>query len=189
MRKMMGLHQCEHVDPARSLSAYVAGAKILVERWDPRTHWSPTTPFELASRLWTPACHSPQREEVNAMLRVSYSDTPSEQRWSLCGALTGPWVDELRSSWRQARERAPRAHAVIDLRDVIFIDEAGEELLQHMQWAGAELIAAGVENKHLIANLTEKNGKRTLRRRVEDLKRFCDGLGTTLDTAKGGEKQ
>jgi hypothetical protein len=113
------------------------------------------------------------------MLRVSYSDKSGEQRWSLCGALTGPWVDELRSSWRQARERAPQAHAVIDLKNVTFIDEAGEELLQVMQSAGAELIAAGVENKDLIANLAERNGKRTLRRRVEYLKRLCDELGAT----------
>jgi hypothetical protein len=105
------------------------------------------------------------------MLRVSYSDASGEQRWSLCGALTGPWVDELRSSWRQARQRTPRAHAVIDLRDVTFIDEAGEELLEEMHRAGAELIAAGVENKDLIANLTQKNGKCTLRRRMEYLKR------------------
>jgi hypothetical protein len=122
------------------------------------------------------------------MLRVSYSDKSGEQRWSLCGALTGPWVDELRSSWRRAREYAPQAHAVIDLRDVIFIDEAGEELLQQMQSTGAELIASGVENKDLIANLTQKNGKRSLRRRVEDLKRKCEGLGTTLGTTRG-EKQ
>jgi hypothetical protein len=118
------------------------------------------------------------------MLRVSYSDASGEQRWSLCGALTGPWVDELRSAWlqargRQARERTPRAHAVIDLRNVTFIDEAGEELLQEMQSAGAELIAAGVENKDLIANLTQKNGKRTLRRRVEYLKRLCHEKETT----------
>ncbi|HEY6347505.1 MAG TPA: hypothetical protein VIY49_38945 [Bryobacteraceae bacterium] len=123
------------------------------------------------------------------MLRVSYSDNPAEQRWSLCGALTGPWVDELRSSWlqargRQARERAPQAHAVIDLRNVTFIDEAGEELLREMQSAGAELVAAGVENKDLIANLAEKNGKRTLRRRVEFLKRLCREVETNE-----GEKQ
>lgn len=117
------------------------------------------------------------------MLRVSYSDRTGEQRWSLCGALAGPWVDELRSSWlqargRQARERAPQAHAVIDLRDVTFIDEAGEELLREMQSAGAELVARGVENKDLIANLAQKNGKCTLRRRVEYLKRLFHEVET-----------
>jgi hypothetical protein len=87
------------------------------------------------------------------MLRVSYSDTPGGQRWSLCGRLAGPWVDALRSSWRHARESAPRAHAVVDLRDVTFIDEAGESLLAEMQLADTELIAAGIDNKHVIASL------------------------------------
>jgi hypothetical protein len=102
------------------------------------------------------------------MLRVSYSDTAEGQRWSLCGRLAGPWVDELRSCWRQARERAPLARAVVDLKDVIFIDEAGERLLAEMAASGAELVAAGVENKHVIATL--RNGSnRPLRRRLEDL--------------------
>lgn len=91
------------------------------------------------------------------MLRVSYSDTADGQRWSLCGRLAGPWVDELRSCWRQARERAPRAAAVVDLKDITFVDEAGERLLAEMQAAGTEFIAAGVENKHLVADLRDKD--------------------------------
>ena len=90
------------------------------------------------------------------MLRVSYSDTADGQRWSLCGRLAGPWVDELRSCWRQARERAPRAAAIVDLKDVTFVDEAGQRLLAEMQAAGTEFIAAGVENKHLVASLRNK---------------------------------
>ena len=104
------------------------------------------------------------------MLRVSYSDTAEGARWSLSGELAGPWVDELRACWRSSRERAARA--VLDLSDVTFIDEAGERLLSEMQSAGVELIAAGVENEHLIANLKEKGG-RTLRRLLEHLAPFC----------------
>lgn len=102
------------------------------------------------------------------MLRVSYSDTPEGQRWSLCGRLAGPWVDELRECWRQTRERAPRASAVVDLKDVVFIDEAGERLLAEMETAGTKLIAAGVENTHVIAMLRNRES-RCLRRRLEDL--------------------
>lgn len=91
------------------------------------------------------------------MLRVSYSDTADGQCWSLCGRLAGPWVEELRSCWRQARERAPRAAAIVDLKDVTFVDEAGERLLAEMQDAGTEFIAAGVENRHLVAGLRNKN--------------------------------
>ena len=46
-----------------------------------------------------------------------------------------------------------RAHTVVDLRDVTFIDEAGQRLLSEMQSAGTEFIVAGVENKYLLATL------------------------------------
>ena len=117
------------------------------------------------------------------MLRVSYAETAEGQRWRLCGSLAGPWVDELRSCWRRTRERAPLAHAVVDLKEVTFIDEAGERLLAEMQTSGTELVAAGVENKHVIATL--RNGaSRPLRRRLEDLCAPC-GEGAQR---KGGEK-
>jgi hypothetical protein len=102
------------------------------------------------------------------MLRISYSDIPDEQRWSLCGHLSGPWVDELRSCWRQALERTPRARVIADLKEVVFIDESGERLLAEMEISGAELVAAGVENKHLVASLRNPGGS-SLRLRLEDL--------------------
>lgn len=117
------------------------------------------------------------------MLRFSCSDTADEQRWSLCGRLAGAWVDELRSCWRQARERAPGTHAVVDLRDVIFIDESGERLLADMETAGAHLIATGVENQHVVETLRNRSGC-SLRRWLEDL---C-GNGAERAASEGGEK-
>jgi len=102
------------------------------------------------------------------MLRVAYSDTADGQRWTLCGRLAGPWVDELRSLWTLVRKRGPRARALVDLKEVTFIDESGQRLLAEMELSGAEFVAAGVENKHLIATL--RNGaSRPLRRCLEDL--------------------
>jgi hypothetical protein len=95
------------------------------------------------------------------MFRVSYSDTTDGQHWSLHGRLAGPWVDELRSCWRYARNRAPLARAIVDLKEVTFIDQAGEKLLAEMRSAGAELIAAGVENQHLLATLEHHQGPST----------------------------
>ena len=117
------------------------------------------------------------------MLRVSYSDSAEGQQWRLCGHLAGPWVEQLRRSWRNAREGAPRARAMVDLRDVTFIDEAGESLLAEMQAAGTELAAAGVDNKHLVASL-KSDANRPLRRRLEDLWTHCCGHQGT----NGGEK-
>jgi len=117
------------------------------------------------------------------MLKVSYSDSGEGQRWCLCGRLAGPWVDELRSFWREIRERSPRARAVIDLKDVIFIDEAGERLLAEMEIAGAELVAAGVENNHVIATLKDRGGY-SLRRGWENL---CGCRGE--QAGKNGEER
>ena len=115
-------------------------------------------------------------EKVMPMLRVSYSENAEGQRWSLCGRLAGPWVDELREYWHQTRQRASRAPATVDLKDVTFIDEAGAGLLAEMEISGAELVAAGVENKHVIASL--KNGPgRSMRRRLEDLSERCGDAG------------
>jgi hypothetical protein len=117
------------------------------------------------------------------MLRVSYANNASEQRWSLCGRLVGPWVEELRGFWSQARRHAPRARAVVDLRDVTFIDAAGERLLAEMASAGTEFVAAGVETRHLVANL-KQTGERTLQQ-VEQPGKPCGGVGAR----DGGEEK
>jgi hypothetical protein len=110
------------------------------------------------------------------MLRVSHSENACGQRWDLCGHLAGPWVEELQASWSEARRRAPRARALVDLTDVTFIDEGGEKLLAEMEREGTKFVASGVENRDLLATLHEK-GKRPLRRRVEHLGPPCCGAG------------
>ena len=98
------------------------------------------------------------------MLRASYSNDAAGHRWQLCGRLAGSWVDELRACWRGA-SRVPGARVVLDLTDVTFIDEAGEELLSEMLFDGVEFVAAGVENKDLLEGL-KHNGRRPVRRLV-----------------------
>ena len=102
------------------------------------------------------------------MLRFSYRRSDDGECWDLCGQLSGPWVDELRSVWRRIREQEQRAHAVVDLKEVTFIDEAGEQLLAEMQSAGADFVATGVEHQHLLANLNGER-RRSVRRCVQHL--------------------
>jgi hypothetical protein len=92
-------------------------------------------------------------ERHSQMFRACYSDTIDTQHWSLYGRLTGRWVDEFRPCWKQAREQAPLARAIVDLKEVTFIDQAGATLLAEMRGAGAKLIATGVEHQHLVAML------------------------------------
>jgi anti-anti-sigma regulatory factor len=95
------------------------------------------------------------------MLRITYARTEIEQRWTLCGQLTGPWVGELRASWEYCRQVG--VTTVVDLSDVTFIDESGEKLLSQMRDNGAEFVAAGVDTTHLLTHL-KAEGERSLRR-------------------------
>jgi hypothetical protein len=97
------------------------------------------------------------------MLRITHAQTETEQRWTLCGQLTGPWIAELRACWEHGRQGANKLHAVVDLSDVTFIDESGVQLLSEMRHEGAEFVAAGVETKDLLKNL-KTSGERSLRR-------------------------
>ena len=105
------------------------------------------------------------------MLRLTFSQSDGREQWNLCGQLAGPWVDELRAVWRRIRVQAPAAAAVVDLRQVTCIDEAGEHLLAEMQSSGADFVATGVEHRHLLANL--RGGDAGAVRR--NLKHLCGG--------------
>jgi hypothetical protein len=37
------------------------------------------------------------------VLKITITDLPDEQRWSLQGQLVGQWASELRSTWREDR--------------------------------------------------------------------------------------
>ena len=113
------------------------------------------------------------------MLRIMHAQTETEQRWTLCGQLTRPWVAELRASWEQGRQGGVDARAVVDLSDVTFIDESGEKLLSEMRSDGAEFIAAGVETKHLLKGLKSTGRARPLRRFIGPPANHCEKCGIT----------
>jgi hypothetical protein len=86
------------------------------------------------------------------LLRITQTETATEQRWMLCGRLAGPSVAVLRACWEHDRA-ADGVRRLLDLRDVTFIDESGEELLWEMRSGGVEFVAAGVATKHLVESL------------------------------------
>ena len=121
---------------------------------------------------WRPACISTNGRIKIAMLRITHARTKTEQRWTLSGQLTRPWVAELRACWEHGREAGDHSHIVVDLSDVTFIDESGERLLSEMRSDGAEFVAAGVETNHLLKHLKGK-GERPLRRFIAPLANPC----------------
>jgi anti-anti-sigma regulatory factor len=106
------------------------------------------------------------------MLRITNTGTDMEQRWTLCGALTGPWVAELRVNWENARREAHGRSCLIDLSEVTFVDQSGVELLRTMKQDGAVFVARGVDTKYILQHLHAK-GKRPLRKLLAHLTDYC----------------
>src|SRR5215475_8823928 len=99
------------------------------------------------------------------MLKITTNGSATEQRWMLCGQLTGPWVGELRRIW----EREPRIEKrIVDLSDVTSIDDRGEALLRTMKQEGAQFVARGVDTRHMLDHL-QKSGQPALRRFLKHL--------------------
>ena len=97
------------------------------------------------------------------MLKITNTATATEQKWILCGQLSGPWVAELKSNWEKTRFESDGRRRVVDLTDVTFIDERAEIVLCAMRSEGAEFVARGVDTKQLLADLESKR-KRALRK-------------------------
>ena len=102
------------------------------------------------------------------MLKITHNGSPKQQRWTLCGQLSGPWVAELRAMWERSRGRSDAKSYVVDLSDVTLIDDLGEGLLRAMKEDGARFVARGVEMKHILTHLRSK-AKPSLRRSLRSL--------------------
>ena len=87
------------------------------------------------------------------MLRITITDLPDEQRWSLEGCLAGPWAAELSSLWREKRQERNGRKCIVELSDVTVIDGIGENALAEIMTQGAEIIAGGVYTKQRLGDL------------------------------------
>jgi len=76
------------------------------------------------------------------MLKITLHDSADEFRFRLEGKLAGPWVAELRGCWQTASSTTKGRRTVLDLREVDFVDAAGESLLHDMSRAGVSLQVA-----------------------------------------------
>ena len=107
------------------------------------------------------------------MLKITITDLPDEQRWSLQGQLVGQWAAELRSTWREGRHEGDTRRCIIELIDVSFVDRSGEAVLEEIMSQGAEFVARDVYTKHLLRTLrselqrSRKQGEQNDPRNIE----------------------
>lgn len=102
------------------------------------------------------------------MLKITFSETPSEERWILQGRLTAPWFRELRASWKENHRRDNQRAGIVDLNEITFIDKGGDRLLRLLVKEGAQCIASGDYTKHVLEKLTAK-GKGSVLNRLTGL--------------------
>src|SRR5580704_14509950 len=98
------------------------------------------------------------------MLKISFSEIPTEEKWILEGRLTEPWVRELRTSWKRNHRTAKERACIVDLKEITFVDKSGERLLRAMVREGAQCIGSGIYIKHILENLTTKGKGSVLNR-------------------------
>jgi ABC-type transporter Mla MlaB component len=92
------------------------------------------------------------------MLRITVQENEAVWSLNLSGKLAGPWVVETANVWRSAPRSGKQIE--VDLNEVTGVDAAGRVLLASMQQAGARLLATGVANCALIAEIARGHGRR-----------------------------
>jgi anti-anti-sigma regulatory factor len=77
------------------------------------------------------------------MLKISFSETPMEEKWILEGRLSGVWARELKASWKKNHQTDKKRACIVDLNEVKFIDKTGEGLLRVLRDEGAQFLLGG----------------------------------------------
>jgi len=95
------------------------------------------------------------------MLKISFSETPAEEKWILAGRLTGAWVRELRASWKKNHQTDKKRACIVDLNEVSFIDKTGEGVLRALRNEGAQFISDGCYVRHIVERLKVRRKRKT----------------------------
>jgi hypothetical protein len=90
------------------------------------------------------------------MFKISIFDTPSQRKLVVEGRLSKPWVDELRSTWRNASGDLDGRKLVIDLSSLTVISREGEDAIFDLMKQGAKFSCAGILTKHVLKGLARK---------------------------------
>ena len=89
------------------------------------------------------------------MLRISVLNELGITRLKLEGKLAHEWVREAREAWTALSGMAGNTRIVVDLLDVSYVDDAGEQLLADMRHADAALMGFGPLMSALIEEIEE----------------------------------
>ena len=75
------------------------------------------------------------------MFKISTVETQSQRTLVVEGTLVGPWVAELRTTWRNACQERGGRKLIVDLRNLTTISRAGEDAIFDLMKEGAKFSA------------------------------------------------
>ncbi len=90
------------------------------------------------------------------MFKISIVDTPAQRRLVVEGKLSEPWVDELRTTWKNASRDLGGRKLVIDLNSLTVISREGEDTIFHLMQQGAKFSCAGILTRHVLKRLARR---------------------------------
>ena len=91
-----------------------------------------------------------------SMFKISTVDTRSKRTLVVEGTLTGPWVDELRTTCVSASQTPGERELVIDLSNLTFISREGEDAIFDLMKKGAKFSRGGILTRaHVETTCTE----------------------------------
>jgi hypothetical protein len=98
------------------------------------------------------------------MFKISSIDTRSQRTLVVEGTLIGPWVPELRTSWRNASHDLGGRKLVVDLSNLTVISYEGEDAIFDLMKEGAKFLCGGVLTRHVLKQLARKKQRESSRR-------------------------
>jgi hypothetical protein len=90
------------------------------------------------------------------MFKISIVDTRTERKLVVEGRLSEPWMDELRTSWRDAYRDLDGRKVVIDLSSLTVISREGEDAILDLMKQGAKFSCAGILTRHVLKGLARR---------------------------------
>jgi hypothetical protein len=72
------------------------------------------------------------------------------------GRLSEPWVDELRTAWRNASHDLDGRKLVIDLNSLTVISREGEDTIFDLMKQGAKFSCGAICTRHLLKRLARE---------------------------------
>ena len=104
------------------------------------------------------------------MLKISIVDNRTQRRLILEGRLIAPWVAELRTVWKEAKEELDGRELMIDMGNVMVVSQEAENTLLQMMNEGARFRCSGVLTKHVLQQLRQRCKRDSLQPGMTDQK-------------------